>query len=130
MAGYYGIIQSVVKRGYDTFQVTFRVHQFHEADKPNPMISVTSDDEPLVFRVDVSRENDQLILFPDRELAQCLSTRGNPHDEEQSDADSEKRRDVSRIADRLCRHVGSLFFEETNYVNEFRSKLIFDFKQN
>lgn len=116
MAGYYGIIQSVVKRGYDAFQVTFRVHQIRDTHEVNPSVPDKSLTAPLVYRVDVAVENDRLILFPDRELAQCLRMYRNSS-ERASDSELTKWHDVGRIADSLCRHVSSLLFEKNNRVN-------------
>ena len=116
MAGYYGIIQSVVKRGYDAFQVTFRVNPVRDARETNSTVPDKSHNETLVYRVDVAVENDRLILFPDRELAQCLMLYRNSS-EKSLDVDLGKWRDVGQIADRLCQHVSSLLFEGNNRVS-------------
>lgn len=116
MAGYYGIIQSVVKRGYNAFQVTFRVHPVRDAKEINSIVPDKSHNETLVYRVDVAVDDNRLILFPDRELARCLRMYRNSS-ERASDSELTKWHDVGRIADSLCRHVSSLLFEKNNRVN-------------
>ena len=116
MARYYGIIQSVVKRGYDAFQVTFRVHQIHDRKEANTMGN-ESRGEIHTYRVDVAVEDGRLILFPDRELAQCIKMYYSSSEERMSDTDWKRWREIGHIADRLCRHVSSLLFERDSRVD-------------
>ncbi len=130
MAGYYGIIQSVVKRGYDAFQLTFRVNQVQDTHEVNSTVQDKFHGETYVYRVDVAVEKDRLILFPDRELAQCLTLYRNSSDRS-SDTDWKKWHDVGQAADRLCRHVSSLLFEKDNHASKaFPSQMDFHFKMN
>ncbi len=111
MTGYSGIVKSVVKLGYDALQVTFSVHEIGDSEK-----TVRTDEngiEDLVYRVDIAMEDERSILFPDRELSECLKLYNNSSEERVLDTDWKKQWMIGRIADRICRQMSELFFDKT-----------------
>jgi hypothetical protein len=110
MAGYYGVIQSVVKRGYNAFQMTFRVHQTAGGASAGTVVADTNGDETLTYRVDVAVDGDKLILFPDRELVQSLNKHEDLSEQKSHDKNCEGNQDLSAIVVQLCQHVERLFF--------------------
>jgi len=111
MSEYYGIIQSVIKLGYDAYQVTFRIHKIRKDVETSTPDSLENRYEVLVYRAEIAIENDRSILFPDRELGRCLEAYHDSSEGILSGIGWESQRTVGRLADRICRQMSELLLK-------------------
>jgi len=107
MTGHRGVVQSVLKRGADAYQVTLSFYPRTGESGAEPALSAG---QLLVYRADIAIEDDRTILFPDRELAKCMDAY-NAASETAPVAGSDEEWLVGRIALRICRGIGHLLVE-------------------
>lgn len=113
MARYSGVIQNVVKLGYDAFQVTFRVRPIDQLEEQRDQTEPNQREGNIVYRVDVALNGSRLILFPDRELGEHLKMCGNYSEKGVQDGDRTGGRDICRIAGQICQQVSALLFDKS-----------------
>ncbi len=111
MAGYYGIVQSVIRRGRDAYQVTLGVYPAQNDQKSRLLLSGEEQGQFLVYRADIAIEGDRTILFPDRELNRCMDAFYESVEVGSPAEGLEREWMVGRIADRIYRELRSILLE-------------------
>ncbi|MFZ1081740.1 MAG: hypothetical protein WAO19_07425 [Candidatus Kryptoniota bacterium] len=111
MAEYYGIIQSIIKRGYNAYQVTFRIHKIHGEETIRRADTLEDPNDVLVYRADIAIENDRSFLFPDHELGKCLKMYQSYSEEILPGIGWESQRNIGSLADSICRQMRELLLE-------------------
>lgn len=105
MAEYYGIIHDVIKRGYNAYQVTFRIQKICGPEDVRGRDSHKGSDDVLIYRADIAIEKDRSILFPDRELGKCLSMYHESANGAFPGIGWESQRNIGELADTMCRQI-------------------------
>jgi hypothetical protein len=111
MTGYCGMVQSIMRRGRNAYQVTLGVYTGKNDEKPRFDGPDGNRGQLLVYRADITIEDDRTILFPDRELDKCMDAFYDSGEIASPAEGLEKEWMVGRIADRICRELRSLLLE-------------------
>lgn len=111
MTGYHGIVQSIIRRGWNAYQVTLGIYPRKPDDNSRVEPSSLDSGQLLVYRADITIEDDRTILFPDRELDRCMDTFYSSSETDSPAEGLESEWMVGKIADRICRELRSLLLE-------------------
>ena len=111
MTGYHGNVQSIIRRGWNAYQVTLGIYprKIDENSRVEP--SNLDYGQLLVYRADITIEDGGTILFPDRELDKCMDAFYSSSESGSPAEGLESEWMVGKIADRLCRELRSLLLE-------------------
>ena len=119
MEGYYGIVESVIRRGEDAYQLTFRIKQAENAGGSPLRQSHATHREVLIYRADITIEDNRFILFPDRELGRCMDAYSSGSKSASISNGLVKEQEIGKVADRICRRFSSFLVEQM--TTELRS---------
>ena len=111
MEGYYGIVESVIRRGEDAYQLTFRVKHAENAPDGDPRLMAANPCEVLIYRADITIEDDRFTLFPDRALSRCIDALSGIKETGHDSDGLDKELEIGRVADRICRKFSSFLLE-------------------
>ncbi len=101
MSEYRGFVQSVIRRGWDSYQVTLGIYMENGAGKTEEAAGYAAGDKLLVFRADIAIDDNRTILFPDRDLAKCIDAFFGAVDSPDP-AEGLRRKTVGKIAAEIC----------------------------
>jgi len=101
---YYGVIQSVIRLGHRAYQVTVRIYN---ADEESRCAAEQEEDKlPVVYRANIVLDDNEPVLFPDRELSRCLDA---PHSYDKYEPRILRRqRMTGEIAEKICTRLAAL----------------------
>lgn len=102
MTGYRGFVQSIIRRGWDAYQVTLGIYAWSGEDVPDVPGEYLPADRLLVYRADIAVDDDRTILFPDRELRKCIDAYYDSTFTAPSNAIGRTERKVGEIAAGIC----------------------------
>lgn len=107
MTGNRGFVQSIIRRGWDVYQVTLGI--FPEAgteagsERPGEAPDRDPKDKLFVYRADIAIEDNRTILFPDRELGKCFDAFYGVAEAAGEGLETQKY--VGKIAAEMCREL-------------------------
>ena len=105
MTGYYGFIQSIIRRGWNAYQVTLGIYPEIESEPGSEDEKRQQRGNLLLYRADITIEDNRTILFPDRELSKCIDAYYSSEDADLAAEGLEKQKTVGRIAAAICRDL-------------------------
>ncbi len=105
MTGNHGFVQSIIRRGWDAYQVTLGIYPDDESTKREESEELKTSGKFLLYRADIAIEDNRTILFPDRELSKCIDAYYGSEEADLAAEGLEKRKTVGRIAAAICREL-------------------------
>ncbi len=114
MKEYHGIVQSIIERGPDVYQVTVELHPQKNAQKPTSGRSGTQPGNFFVHRVDIVIEGDRTIVYPDRDLDRCMDIFFDFDEQDSRTLGLEDEWSIGRTVGRICNEVGEYLLERAH----------------